>query len=103
MLNKMVCAVVAGLAFACAAQAEDEKQIQAPVTASATPEPVQLSDAELDEVTAGITVVLFTPGKGGVTINEPNRTIVITGGSPSTFGFVLTPNGKFITIPGGGF
>ena len=99
MLKKLACGIVAAFALVCAAQAEEEKQTRA---APGTPEPVRLSDAELDEVTAGITVVLFTPGKGNVTINEPNRTIIITGGSPNTFGFILTPNGKFITIPGGG-
>jgi hypothetical protein len=99
MLRKLAFGVVAALALVCAAQAEEQKQAQ---VAPGGPEPVQLSDAELDEVTAGITVVVFTPGKGGVTINEPTRTVLITGGSPSTFGFVVTPNARFITIPGGG-
>ncbi|HET7670911.1 MAG TPA: hypothetical protein VFK84_10925 [Burkholderiales bacterium] len=98
MLTRLACGLVAAFALVCAAQAEEEKQTQA---APGIPEPVRLGDAELDEVTAGITVVLFTPGKGNVTINEPNRSILITGGSPSTFGFILTPNGKFIIIPGG--
>lgn len=98
MMKRLACAVVAALALVGAAQAEEEKQTQ---VAPGIPEPLQLSDAELDEVTAGITVVVFTPGKAGVTINEPNRSILITGGAPSTFGFILTPNGKFITIPGG--
>lgn len=98
MMKKLACAVVAALALVGAAQADEEKQTQ---VAPGNPEPVQLSDAELDGVTAGITVVVFTPGKAGVTINEPNRSILITGGAPSTFGFILTPNGKFITIPGG--
>jgi hypothetical protein len=99
MLRKLAGGMVAAFALVCAAQAEEEKQAQ---VAPGAREPVQLSDAELDEVTAGITVVVFTPGKGGVTINEPARTVLITGGSPSTFGFVVTPNGRFITIPGGG-
>ena len=98
MLKKLACAVVAAFALVCAAQAEEEKQTQA---APGIPELLRLSDAELDEVTAGVTVVLFTPGQGNVTINEPNRSILITGGSPSTFGFILAPNGKLITIPGG--
>jgi hypothetical protein len=101
MVKKLACGMVAGLAMACAAHAEEEKQVQAPVAAAeAAKEPLKLSDAELDEITAGVTVVLFTPGNSVSSIG-PNRTILITGGSPSTFGFVATPNGKFITIPGG--
>jgi hypothetical protein len=58
--------------------------------------PVQLSDAELDEVTAGgvLSVIIITPGKGSHTLNEHERSIFIVGlgpGTPPSHTIIKTP------------
>jgi hypothetical protein len=87
MLKKMVCGAVIAGAFVFNVAAEDRVDQRSPETAR--PTAVQLSDAELDHITAGgvLAVIIFTPGNGSHTSNSGDRSIIITGlgrgGEPS--------------------
>lgn len=107
MLRKITWAVAAGAALLSVASAEERAQTS--VTAST--EPLKLTDAELEKVTAGlggktnagVTVVVLNPGGGYVFKNVgPGNTICVNcaGTSPKTWGFIVTPQGKQIQIGG---
>jgi hypothetical protein len=78
MLKKWVVGLLGAVACTLASAGEE---------ASKPPrEPVQLTDAELDQVTAGrvLAVIIITPGKGSHTLNEHDRSIIIFGAGPGT-------------------
>jgi hypothetical protein len=59
---------------------------------SASSKAVRLSDAELDEITAGtfVTVVVFNPGNADILAQNEHRTLLVQGtGTPGNFGFVI--------------
>lgn len=68
---------------------------------SAVRAPVQLSDAELDEITAGdVAVILLTPGPNAHAAGGGNNTVLIfPNGGGKTSGSILTPNGVVYIPP----
>lgn len=73
MLKKWIVCLLGALAFSQATAGE-----KAPESPK---QPVQLSDAELDQITAGgvLAVIILTPGKGSHFSNAHERTILIQG------------------------
>ncbi len=58
---------------------------------SASSQAVRLSDAELDQITAGtfVTVVVFNPGNADIFAQNNHRNLIVQGtGTPGNFGFV---------------
>ncbi len=99
MNKRQLVALIACVATWGLALAEDNKE------QSSNAVPQALSDAQLDDITAGgVTVIISNPGSGEVSkIDNPNRFICINcgGSSDKTNGVIITPSGKFIVIPGG--
>lgn len=88
MPKKWIVGVLAMTAF-CAASAGEEAP-QPPR------EPVQLTDVELDQVTAGgvLAVIIITPGKGSHEMIDHDRSIIIFGAGPGA-----TPSHTIIKTP----
>ena len=81
MLKKLVVGLVSMLAFSMAAA--DEGKVQAPR------EPVQLTDTELDQITAGgvLAIIIVTPGKGSHQSIGTEPSIFIIGQGKGTIPF----------------
>lgn len=87
-MKKWAIGLVGALAFSLAIAGEE---------ASEKPKaPVQLTDAELDQVTAGrvLAIIIITPGKGSHTMNEHDRSIIIFGAGQGA-----TPSHTIIKTP----
>jgi hypothetical protein len=88
MMKKWAIGLLGALAFSFAIASEE---------ASERPKaPVQLTDAELDQVTAGgvLAIIIITPGKGSHTSNEHEKSIIILGlgkGTPPFHSITKTP------------
>ncbi len=92
------CAVLCGVASA------EEWPPQPEPQALTIDTPQALTDAELDAIAAGgVTVIVSNPGRANVFNTEASHIICINCGglSDKTNGIVITPQGKFIVIPGG--
>lgn len=95
MVKKLAYAViVAGfVAFNAAA----EEQVNQPVSQAPQPAPVQLTDAELDQVTAGKVVVILNSAPISLFRNDPEHTVCINCQNTAP-GTLTTPNGKVIVF-----
>ena len=96
MVNKLAYAlalVAASVAFNVAAQ--DEVTPAMPQVAK--PAPVQLTDAQLDEITAGKAIVILNSAPISLFRNDPEHTVCINC-QRTPPGTLTTPNGKVIVF-----
>ena len=87
-MKKWAIGLVGALAFSLAIAGEEASERPKP--------PVQLTDAELDQVTAGgvLAIIIITPGKGSHEMIDHDRSIVIFGA-----GRGATPSHTIIKTP----
>ena len=92
MFKRLAYAVI--VAGSAAFNVAAEEQVNQPVP---QPAPVQLTDAELDQLTAGKVVVILNSAPISLFRNDPEHTVCINCQNTAP-GTLTTPNGKVIVF-----